>query len=62
MIPAYSSTARSYVAELMDVEDVGEQEFAACLRDIALINAATGAHIPTLAWLAKRWAARGAAT
>ncbi len=61
MIPAYSSTARSYVAELMDVENVDEQEFAACLRDIARINAATGAHAPTLAWLAKRWAARGAA-
>jgi SAM-dependent methyltransferase len=59
VIPAYSSARRSYVAERMDVEDVGEAEFAACLRDIARINAATNAHVPTLKWLANRWSARG---
>jgi SAM-dependent methyltransferase len=58
VIPAYSNATRSYVAELMDVEDVDEREFAACLRDIARINAATNAHAPTLAWLTKRWATR----
>ena len=60
MIPAYSNAKRSYVPELMDVEEVDEREFAACLRDIARINAATNAHAPTLAWLASRWARRSA--
>ena len=61
MIPAYSGATRSRVAELMDVEDVGEREFAACLRDIARINAATNAHASTVRWLTERWKARSSA-
>ena len=58
MIPAYRSSTRSYVPELMDVEPVPYEEFAACLRDIARINAALNAYAPTLAWLRRGWAAR----
>jgi len=60
VIPAYAWRARSRVTELMDAEPVAYEEFAACLRDIARINAATNAHAPTIAWLARRWHARGA--
>jgi len=58
MIPAYRSSTRSYVPELMDVEPVPYEEFAACLRDIARINAALNAYAPTLACLRRGWAAR----
>jgi SAM-dependent methyltransferase len=52
VIPAYRKNERSRVVELMDAEPCGYEEFAACLRDIARINAATNAHAPTIAWLA----------
>ena len=55
MIPAYCSNARSNVVELMDAEPCPYEEFAACLRDIARINAATNAHAPTLWWLERLW-------
>ncbi len=55
MIPAYRSDARSGVMELMDAEACAFEEFAACLRDIARINAATNAHAPTLAWIENLW-------
>ncbi len=59
MIPAYASGARSRVVELMDREPVAYEEFAACLRDIARINAATNAHAPTIAWLEALYRKRG---
>ena len=59
MIPAYASGRRSRVVELMDREPVAYEEFAACLRDIARINAATNAHAPTIAWIEKLFKMRG---
>lgn len=35
----------------MDVEDVTPEDFAACLRDLALVNTLTAARPPTLAWI-----------
>lgn len=58
MIPAYRPDTRSRVVELMDAEACPFEEFAACLRDIARINAATGAHAPTLTWIEKLWRAK----
>ncbi len=59
MIATYRSSARSRAIELMDAEPCAYEEFAACLRDIARINAATNAHAPTVAWLARLQRARG---
>jgi len=58
VIPAYRPDTRSRVVELMDAEACPFEEFAACLRDIARINAATGAHAPTLTWIEKLWRAK----
>jgi len=55
VIPAYRSGERSRVPELMDAGPCSYEDFAACLRDIARINAATNAHAPTLSWLARLW-------
>ena len=41
----------------MDTESVSEADFAACLRDLAVVNTLTRARPPTVAWL--RRAARG---
>lgn len=48
-----SFAARSPELELMDDPAVGKAEFAACLGDLAKVNAVTLARPPTLAWLAR---------
>jgi hypothetical protein len=48
-----SFAARSPEAELMDDPSVSRDEFAACLADLAKVNAVTLARPPTLAWLAR---------
>ena len=39
--------------ELMDGEDVTQQEFAACIEDLAKVNTATLARLPTLAFIGR---------
>jgi len=52
---------RSAEAELMDVEEVGLDDFRACLSDLATVNTLTLTRLPTIAWLdrATRGLARG---
>lgn len=58
---ARSFATRSPETELMDTEEVGLEEFRACLVDLAKVNRLTFTHGPTLAWLkrATRGLARG---
>lgn len=49
--------ARSTETELMDGDDVTMADFAACLRDLAMVNTVTLARLPTLRWLADACAA-----
>ena len=48
---------RSREQEWMDGEHVSPQEFAACMQDLALVNTATLARPPTLAFLDRAFAA-----
>ncbi len=43
--------SRVLVPELMDIEPVDAAEFAACLRDLAVVNALTNAYAPTRAFV-----------
>lgn len=47
--------ARSLDPELMDGEDVTQDEFAACMRDLAQVNTLTLARLPTLAFIDRIW-------
>ena len=44
---------RSAETELMDEEEVGLDEFRACLTDLAIVNTLTLTRLPTLAWLGR---------
>jgi 2-polyprenyl-3-methyl-5-hydroxy-6-metoxy-1,4-benzoquinol methylase len=44
---------RSSEPELMDDADLGGEEYARCLRDLASVNRVTMTHRPTLAWLGR---------
>lgn len=44
---------RSTEAELMDGAGVSDEEFAACLTDLARVNTVTLARLPTLRWLTR---------
>ena len=46
-----SFAERSREMELMDTEDVGLDDYRACLKDLATVNALTLTHAPVLKWL-----------
>ncbi len=46
-----SFAERSHETELMDTESVSFEDYRACLRDLATVNALTLTHRPVLAWL-----------
>lgn len=48
---------RSLDPELMDGKDVTQEDFAACLRDLARVNTVTLARPPTLAFVDRIWRA-----
>ncbi len=54
-------SARVLLPELMDTEACDAATFAACLRDLARVNALTRAHAPTLAFLRAALRRRGRA-
>ncbi|HVY14169.1 MAG TPA: methyltransferase domain-containing protein [Rhodopila sp.] len=48
-----SLKTRSTQEEAMDTQCVDYDDYARCLRDLSRVNAVTGTHRPTLAWLAR---------
>jgi 2-polyprenyl-3-methyl-5-hydroxy-6-metoxy-1,4-benzoquinol methylase len=46
-----SFAERSHETELMDTESVGFEDYRACLKDLATVNALTLTHRPILTWL-----------
>ncbi|MBJ6126134.1 methyltransferase domain-containing protein [Microvirga splendida] len=46
-----SFAERSHETELMDTEAVGLDDYRACLKDLASVNALTLTHVPILKWL-----------
>lgn len=54
-----SFAERSHETELMDTESVSSEDYRACLRDLATVNALTLTHSPILRWLER--ATRGLA-
>jgi SAM-dependent methyltransferase len=46
-----SFAERSHETELMDTEAVGLDDYRACLKDLATVNALTLTHAPILGWL-----------
>jgi SAM-dependent methyltransferase len=49
---ARSFAERSHETELMDTESVSLEDYRACLKDLATVNAVTLTHGPILKWLA----------